>query len=182
MVITSGDHICCFYSGADERDRILRAYLRAGLRHGDKCICLIDSTEPHVVRRQVEDEGVAAASDQLVVEPAGPAYLRNGGRFSPDIMIEYLDETIGAALATDAFRFVRTVGEMSWVLREPPASEELFTYEAAINRFAPRYPQALLCMYDLRRFGGGMLVDAMTTHPKLLIGNLLVQNPWCMVA
>jgi hypothetical protein len=181
VVITPGDHICCFYSGADERDRILRAYLRAGLRHGDKCICLIDSIEPHVVRRQVEDEVVAAAADQLVVEPAGQAYLRNG-RFFPNIMIEYLDETIGAALITDAFPFVRAVGEMSWVLREPPGSEELFAYEAAINRFAPRYPQALLCMYDLRRFGGGMLIDAMTKHPKLLVGHLLVHNPWYTAA
>jgi DcmR-like sensory protein len=37
--LESGDHICCFYSGLDERDRILLSYLRAGVRDSDKCVC-----------------------------------------------------------------------------------------------------------------------------------------------
>ena len=35
-------------------------------------------------------------------------------------------------------------------------------------------PQALLCMYDWRRFGGGMLWQAVKTHPKILINNHLM--------
>jgi hypothetical protein len=67
---------------------------------------------------------------------------------------------------------------MTWVLPGPPGADEMFAYEAALNDFAPRYPQVLLCMYDLQRFGAGMLVDAVATHPRLLIGSLLMENPW----
>jgi MEDS: MEthanogen/methylotroph, DcmR Sensory domain len=48
--IEPDDHICCFYSGLDECDRILLPYLRAGVRDGEKCICLIDATDPEVMR------------------------------------------------------------------------------------------------------------------------------------
>ena len=52
-----------------------------------------------------------------------------------------------------------------------------FRYEAAVNAFAPRYPQAYLCLYDLALFGGGILVDLLRTHPKLLMGGLVLENP-----
>jgi len=169
-----GDHICCFYSGPDERDRIMLDYLTAGVRDGDKCICLVDSTDPQIMKARIERRQ-KPAPEQLVVQPATEAYLQQG-RFSRDSMISYLDKTIGAAVGH--FPLVRATGEMTWVLPRPPGAEELFAYEAALNDFAPRYPQVLLCMYDVQRFGAGMLVDAIATHPRLLVGSLLVENPW----
>jgi hypothetical protein len=174
--IRPGDHICCFYSGADERDRVMVDYLTAGVRHGDKCIGLVDSTDAQIMRARVERRQ-RSAPGQLLVQPATEAYLREG-RFSRESMISYLDETIGAAVGRDGFPLVRAAGEMTWVLPGPPGAEELFAYEAALNDFTPRYPQVLLCMYDVQRFGAGMLVDAIATHPRLLVGNLLVENPW----
>jgi hypothetical protein len=32
-------------------------------------------------------------------------------------------------------------------------------------------------MYDLERFGGGVVVDLLKTHPKLLLGGVLIDNP-----
>jgi hypothetical protein len=174
--LRTGDHICCFYSGADERDRIMLDYLTAGVRHGDKCIGLVDSTDAQVVKARLERRQ-RSAPGQLNVLPAAEAYLRQGG-FSCDSMISYLDETIGTAVGRDGFPLVRAAGEMTWVLPGPPGAEELFEYEAALNDFTPRYPQVLLCMYDVQRFGAGMLVDAVATHPRLLVGNLLIDNPW----
>jgi hypothetical protein len=174
--LRTGDHICCFYSGADERDRIMLDFLTAGVSHGDKCIGLVDSTDPEIMRTRVERRQRPAA-EQLLVQPATEAYLRQG-RFSRDSMISYLDEAVGAAVGPDGFALVRAVGEMTWVLPGPPGAEELSAYEAALNDFTPRYPQVLLCMYDVQRFGAGMLVDAIATHPRLLVGNLLVDNPW----
>jgi hypothetical protein len=66
---------------------------------------------------------------------------------------------------------------MPWELRKQPDRTEFFRYEAAVNQFAPRYAQAFLCLYDLERFGGGFLVDLLRTHPKLLMGGLLLENP-----
>ena len=173
-----GDHICCFYSGLDERDRILLSYLRAGVRDGDKCVCLIDATDSEAMRVKI-DHRHQASPKQLVIEAATNAYLHQG-RFSHDYMVGYLAETVNTALVSDRFPFVRAVGEMSWVLEEPLGADELFIYERAINDFAPRYPQALLCMYGWRRFSGGMLFEAVKIHSKILLNNCLIENFWYM--
>jgi hypothetical protein len=63
------------------------------------------------------------------------------------------------------------------VLRAPPGADEFIDYESELNNYVPEYPQAVLCLYDLALFGGSMLVDLLRTHPKLLLGSLIVENP-----
>jgi hypothetical protein len=41
----------------------------------------------------------------------------------------------------------------------------------------PRYPQWGLCLYDLGRFGGGILLDVLKTHRKVLLGGMVLDNP-----
>ena len=83
--IEPGDHICCFYSGLAERDRILLPYLRAGVRDGDKCVCLIDATDSEAMRAKINHRHQASPK-QLVIEAATHAYLHQG-RFSRDYMV-----------------------------------------------------------------------------------------------
>lgn len=119
-----GDHICCFYSGAAERDRILLPYLRAGVCAGEKCLCLIDATDREAMRAEI-DHGDLASPQQLVIEAATNAYLHQG-RLCCEYMVGYLDQTAHTALVCDRFPFVRAVGEMSWVLGEPPVLRTSF--------------------------------------------------------
>jgi len=71
----------------------------------------------------------------------------------------------------------RVTGEAGWVLEAPLGVEEFIDYESQLNDFAPRYPQVILCLYDLAHFGGGMIVDVLKTHKKLLLGGLVLENP-----
>ena len=41
---------------------------------------------------------------------------------------------------------------MTWSLRDAPGVDQLVGYEARLNEFMPRYPQIILCLYDLLRF------------------------------
>jgi len=41
--LVQGSHVCAFYRGDADRDRLLTGYLGAGLTSGDKCICIVDS-------------------------------------------------------------------------------------------------------------------------------------------
>ncbi len=64
-----------------------------------------------------------------------------------------------------------------WVIGGPPGAEEFIDCEAQLNHFAPRYPHVIMCLYDLERFGGGMIVDVLKTHTKLLLSGLVLDNP-----
>jgi hypothetical protein len=173
--LIAGDHVCAVYTGTAGRDAVLLPYLRAGLRGGDKVIAVVDSTSPSSVRAALDD-GVDAqvSSRQLEVGTADDAYLP-GGSFSTTATIGYWDELVGPAIRDDGYRFARVVGEMSWGMRG--RRDEFLRYEAELNRFAPRYPQAILCLYDLATFGGGILTDLLRTHPKLLMNGVYLDNP-----
>jgi hypothetical protein len=97
--------------------------------------------------------------------------------FSTDAMLGFWDDAVGSAVGSGSYAFARASGEMPFEMRLLPGRSEFFRYEGALNRFAPRYPQTILCLYDLARFGGGILVDLLRTHPKLLMGGLVLENP-----
>lgn len=173
------DHVCAIYMGAAERDAMLMPYLRAGLRSGDKCICVVDG-DTDEVRAGVSngvDIDAALHSGQLEILSSPAAYRGIvPGQFRTEDMIGFWEDTIGRAMSQH-FRFARLVGEMSWALRDLPSLDELSLYESEFNRYVQRYPQWGLCLYDLERFGGGILVDVLKTHPKVLLGGMVLDNP-----
>ena len=68
---------------------------------------------------------------------------------------------------------------MTWALSGRPGVEGLISYESRLNDFLPRYPLIALCLYDLERFSDGeIVVEILQTHPAVLIGGQLVENPW----
>lgn len=151
----------------------------AGLRDGDKCLAVVDSTDPSDVIARIDDGIDVAgclASRQLELWTSSQTYLRTG-EFSPDWMIGFWEDQVRATADEGRYDFARVVGEMSWLARVAPDRELVVGYEAWAQRFAPRYPQVLLCLYDLSRLGSGILVDLLKTHPKLLLGGLILENP-----
>jgi hypothetical protein len=173
-----GDHICAFFRGPDERDAILESFLGAGLRAGDKCVCVLDDGDPGGLRAALGAvmEPEEPATGQLDIRLAQDTYLL-GGRFSTAAMLEFWDDAVGAAIA-DGFLLSRAVGEMTWALRQMPGVEELVGYEAELNFFLPRYPQVILCLYDLQSFDGEIIVDVLKTHPTVLVGGMVLDNPY----
>jgi hypothetical protein len=148
------------------------------LRGGDKVVAVVDSTSTSSVKDALHDgtDGVEAQvpSRQLELGTADDAYLPHGS-FSAASTIGYRDRLVGPAIRHDGCRFARVLGEMSWGMRG--RRDEFLRYEAELNRFAPRYPQAILCLYDLAKSGGGILTDLLQTHPKLLMDGVYLDNP-----
>jgi hypothetical protein len=174
-----GDHVCGLYLTTAERDEMLRPYLRDGLDCGDKCLCILDTVDPSTVL-----SGLGPAADlepflarrQLDVRRPEETTLRDGG-FSPDRTIEFWDHEAVTALS-GGFSFLRGAGEMTWALRRVPGIEELMDFESRLNQYMPRHPQVMLCLYELGRFGSETVVDVLKVHPKVLLGGLLIDNPY----
>lgn len=175
--VSQGTHLCALYSGPVERDELLYPFLREGMREGDKCLCLIDNTEPASVREEVEGrpKNHRGGSGQLDVDRASDVYLRSG-RFSVDYMTSFLSTSL-ADTANSDFPVLRAAGEMSWVLPQPEGADEFFVYESAVNKVVEGTSALFMCMYDLERFGVSMLVDVLKTHPKVLLGGAVLDNP-----
>jgi hypothetical protein len=179
LKVTPGDHICAFYPTSADRDDILEPYLREGLSRGDKCFCVVDSTDPEALMSGLGRDADLApilAQHHLDVFESKDAYLRGGG-FSTDRVLNFWEQSVTQALSRD-FSFVRAVGEMTWAQKALSDMGELAIYESRLNDYVRRYPQVILCMYELDRFDGDTLVDILKVHPKVFLAGMLIDNPY----
>jgi len=176
-----GDHICGVFSGEAERDQVLIPFLQAGLASGDKCICVVDGTAPGEIVAALGPVGEAAAltaGKQLEVIGASDLYLRSG-RFSADEVIGAWKAAISDAMYAGQFDVVRAVE--AWSRRDIlPDMNELLMLESEMNQYLPLYPQVIVCLYDIDRFGGGVLMNLVMTHPRMLVGGVVIENPYLL--
>jgi hypothetical protein len=42
----------------------------------------------------------------------------------------------------------------------------------------PKYKDIVICAYDLSKFSASVVIDAMRTHPVVIVGGLLHENPF----
>jgi hypothetical protein len=176
--LAPGSHICAFYRGDIDRDQLLTGYLGAGLAAGDKCICIVDSVG--TAKRLETLPGVLAEPQprarKLDIYLPEMTYLV-GGEFTTGDMLTFWTESVVKA-AIEGYSFCRLVGEMTWALRDAPGVEHLVGYESELNRFTSTNPVIVLCLYDLERFSGEIVVNVVKTHPQVLIHGTLVENPY----
>jgi len=181
VAMAPGDHICAFYRGPAQRDEVLLPYLREGILAGDKVICVMDDPDVEQVTKPLSlvlDVEASVSSGQLDLLRSDNAYIPDG-TFCLDRMLDFWEAGVGGAVRRSGYSFVRAVGEMTWALRDLPGVGDLVRYEARLNRFLPRYPQVILCLYDLERFTDGqVLMELLRTHPKVLMSGQLLENPW----
>lgn len=180
LTVPPGSHMCAFYTGSSGRDAIVLPFLAKGIRAGDKCLALLDTAAPPEVlsslARQV-DVGPPVETGQLEVGTPADSYLRSG-TFSAEEMIDYWGEEAAATQRGGRFGLTRATGEMPSVLDQPGERSEFFRYEAGLNEVIPDYPQVILLLYDLERFGSEVLMDVLQTHPRVIVDDMVHDNPY----
>ena len=175
LPVPQGTHLCGFYWGIDERDEMVFAFLREGLRSGDKCLYATDAIDRPAIQTELNcGADVPSTHQQLNIVSSSDVYLGRGD-FSVPEMLGYWDGW-AATSRDDGFSSARAVGEMTWAVTEIIGAANIIRYETELNGFVPRYPLVLLCVYELDKFRGDLLVDIMKTHPRVLMGCTVLEN------
>ncbi len=168
-----GDHVCAFYSGGQsQRDDIVVDFISPGLLAGDKCICFIDG--PESVAARVAQLSSSDHTLEFFTEAEG--YLPTGS-FSADVFIEGLDAAARAVFSA-GFERLRIIGDAGVVVRDSVDLNAWFAAEARVSELAPRYPQSIMCLYDLDLYGGDAVMYVLKTHTRIYINGLVINNPY----
>jgi hypothetical protein len=68
---------------------------------------------------------------------------------------------------------------MDWaVAQDSSPIDDLIEFESRVNDIWDRSEDAVICVYDLAKFGGDTIIDIMRTHPMVVIGGTLHTNPF----
>ncbi len=174
-------HIGHIYATLEEWETAVAIFLITGLRQGEKCHYIVDTHTADQVRATLHAWGVdvtaAEASGQFLISHETETYTK-GGFFDPDLMITYLINEAEKAIA-EGYHAIRGVTEMSWVLHGHPGSNRFVEFESKLNRdFYARYPVTGLCQYEWQRFGLPLLLNVICTHPTIMVGTKVYENPY----
>jgi hypothetical protein len=173
-------HICAFFNGMDEHYRVLRTFITDGFDEGDKAFHLVDPERREDHLRRLADEGIdvdeALASGQLEVHPwqDGPLH---GETFDQDTWLAGFEEVLQSG-RTSGYSRTRFLAQMEWALVDMPGIDDMMEFEARVNNVVPKYDHPVICAYDLSRFGASTVMYALRTHPIVIIGGFLQENPF----
>jgi hypothetical protein len=78
------------------------------------------------------------------------------------------------------FGLTRLWANMEWALEDLPGVHDIVEYETRLNYVLPKFNDVVVCTYDLTRFGASVAMDILRTHPQVIVGGTLQQNPFFM--
>ena len=172
-------HICAFFDSREQQYDVLTPYYQQGIDEGEEVITIVDADQREDHRQRMRARGLdvdaAQANGQLQVFTAEETYTIDG-RFEATRMFDLLEGALSAAKQRQ--RRVRTSGVMDWSARGFPGTTELLDYEARVNVLVPEYDCTLLCVYDINDLSGPMVMDILRTHPFVIHGHQILQNPY----
>jgi MEDS: MEthanogen/methylotroph, DcmR Sensory domain len=173
-------HICAFFNSVDEQHRVLRPFIKDGFAEGDKAFHYVDPEQREEHLRWLAEAGVnvteAMSTGQLEVYPWQDSTL-GGGHFDVETWLSTFEEVLQSGPAA-GYGQTRFFGHMEWALTGLPGTEDLMEYETRVNYVIPKYEDTVVCTYDLTKFGASAAMDALRTHPVVIIGGLLQENPF----
>jgi MEDS: MEthanogen/methylotroph, DcmR Sensory domain len=168
-----GDHICAFYNGGNALDDIVVDFLSKGLAAGNKCICFMDSPSP--VRDRIPSE-LTSKDDILQFFTEEEGYLPEG-HFSTDSFLRGMEATVKGTLS-EGYERLWLIGDTTVIVRKSIDQRAWFATESEVSEFAPRYPQFIMCLYNLDLYDGETVMYVLRTHTRIWVNGLIITNPY----
>jgi hypothetical protein len=178
--LTHSRHVCAFFNSEDEAYKVLAPFIVDGFECGHKAVHLVNPGQRarHLDRLRCEgiEPETAEAAGQLDVRTNTDVYLSDG-RFDPERMLATF-ETLASGNSKDSFPLSRIVCHMDWAGDGRSEVADLISFEARVNDLWRKHDDVVICVYDLARFGGEAVVDVLRTHPMVVVGGVLQENPF----
>ena len=176
-----GVHIAGLYETEYERDEIIFGFLHEGDYKNDlQLYCPVERTAEDFNQKYAQKYPICKHHvhdpDVFNFFNAKELYYPDGV-FSPISM----DEGLGLFYEnsqTSKKRNIRATAEMIWALEAIPGVEHLMAYESRLNYFISGKPWISICMYNLTKFSGSIIMNVLQTHPYTISGGSITQNPY----
>jgi hypothetical protein len=174
-------HVCAFFNSRDEEYAVMAPFYKEAVDQGEQNLHIVNPVHIDDHRHRLGSASIdthhCESCGQLQILAWEQAYLDETGSFNKDKMLATVDHLTGAGRDT-GFGRLRIMGNMDWVFSDIPGAAELLAYEAEVNDVLSRNRQPAVCVYDIAKLSGSMMMDILRTHPLTLIGGVVQENPF----
>ena len=176
-------HVCAFFNTPDEEYQVLLPFMKEGLELGQKNVHTVDPRLRTDHSLRLASAGIeldtVLQSGRLELLDWSSTHLREGN-FDQHKTLSLYRQIMNDA-TQKGFPLTRFVTDMGWALEADLNANALLEYESTANyewiqQCGPTNP--VICTYDLSRFTADIIVDVMRTHPMVIIGGILHENPF----
>ena len=175
-----GDHICAIFDLPGQQEEIMGGFMAQGLAASQRCVWVASPFSAERFRRMMRaieaDLPTLEASGQLLVVSDVEFYLKKG-LFEPDRTMDLL-----RALLEDGqrqgYETMRMATDMSWLMSGRADLEVWEEYEGRLTQEVAGLPVVMVCQYDRRQVSGSIVVAAFRTHPIVVLGDTIHENPF----
>jgi len=172
-------HVCAFFNSLEDEYSVMLPFLKEGLEAGEKIFQIMDNRQRTERRRRLTETGIdadaAERNGMLEVRSWEQAYLSRG-RFDQYAMIALVENIAKDGESRSGGK--RLWANMEWALHDFPGVHDIVEYESRLNYMLPKYDMATVCTYDLTRFDATVVMDVLRTHPQVVIGGMVRENPF----
>jgi hypothetical protein len=173
-------HVCAFFHTQEQEDKVLIPFFKEGIDRGEKVFCVATPEMRVHILRELSVAGVevtlAERRGQLEVKQWEEAYMRDGS-FDQEAMLELIEKVLRQG-REQGFPLTRLVARMDWAFEYRVGINELVEYETRVNHVLEKFPDPVICIYCLDKFNTGAVLDVLRTHPVVVIGDLVAENPF----
>ena len=160
---------------------MLGSFYKDGFDRSEKATHIVDAEHREEYLKRLAAAGIDVQrmmeTGQLELLPWTDMYVCDH-RFDQDAMLASVEKIIQSG-AGAGFARTKLVGHhMDWLFLDQPAVKNLVEYEARLNGLLSKYDDPVVCNYDSSKFGASVALDIMRTHPLVIIGGLLRENPF----
>jgi hypothetical protein len=174
-----GDHILGIFDSRGQQRGIMAPFMANGLRAVQRCVWVGPPESADRFRQSLAEIGgdlpTLEASDQLVIV-SDVEFYRQKGVFDSSSTMNLL-----TTLLTDGqnqgYSTMRIATDVSWLrdCRVDPKMWEQF--EVELTHEVAALPVVLVCQYDRFQLPGDIIAMAFRTHPVVIMGDRIRQNP-----
>ena len=122
------------------------------------------------------DAAAAERRGQFELRTNVETYLRDE-HFDQNQMLQTFEQ-LAKGSADSPNGLSRIVCRMDWAAEDRSYIDDLIEFESRVNDVWCQHDDAVICTYHLSKFGGDTVIDVMRTHPMVLIGGILQENPF----
>jgi hypothetical protein len=173
-------HACAFFHTEQQFYRVLLPFIQEGIAAGDRAVHIVDAAKRDRHVEALVAAGIDAErsqqAQQLEVRRWEDAYLRDG-HFDQDAMLALIQEVLEDG-HRHKFPMTRLVANMEWALEDRPGVSDIVEYESRLNYILPKYDDTVVCTYDLGKFSASAVMDILRTHPMVIVGEVMQENPF----
>jgi hypothetical protein len=182
--IQPGEHLGLLYASREEQWRAILPILQTGLERGERCIYVANEPAAAALLDGAGKERgtleAAMAAGQLQVLPEEAAFL-TGGRFDAERVLQFCRDTHARARA-EGFKGVRFFADMSWALGAGVSKQRILAYAGRLNALIEELQTIVVCQYDRAVFPPAAILTVLRTHPYIIYGKVVGQNPYYIPA